>query len=243
MRCREFEERLNDVLDQRLSPERDESLLIHAGECGLCRRMLDGQARLFAGLRRFETPSPSNRFAADVLTRAGTVTAEVASGKRTGANKRWFGFISGLVSLAALLVIAVFIGISGRQDPARPTADKQNSTPAPKDIELAKSPLPSKRSRTPAVAIVKPPAIEPPVREPDYAQYREVINSLTAQLPRAAETIDEVQQSTPAIRPLRASFSMAIGTLQRTIPNRGLKRERPPRPDSGCLGQLPAVVV
>jgi hypothetical protein len=62
-------------------------------------------------------------------------------------------------------------------------------------------------------------------------------------LPRAAETIDEVQQSTPAIRPLRASFSMAIGTLQRTIPNRGLKRERPPRPDSGYLGQPPAVVV
>ena len=57
------------------------------------------------------------------------------------------------------------------------------------------------------------------------------------------EKIDEVQQSTPGIRPIRASFSMAIGTLQRTIPNR--KREQPPmaKPDSGFSPFLRNVVV
>ena len=243
MRCREFEDRMNDVLDQRLVPERDEFLLRHAGECGSCRRLLDGEAALFAGLSRLETPPLSSRFAANILVRAGT-TVEAARGTPRGGRSTWLGIMAGLASLAAVVVVAVLIGLS-RQDPARPTIAKQEPTPASKNIEVAKSSVPSKASGLPAVAnIVKPPAIKPRETGPDYAHYREVINSLTARLPSAVESIDEVQQSTPAIRPLRASFSMAIGTLQKTIPNRGLKREqRPPRPDSGSHGQPPEVVV
>ena len=67
----------------------------------------------------------------------------------------------------------------------------------------------------------------------DYREYREMLTSFGAQLPITVEKIDEVQQATPAIRPLRASFSMAIGTLQRTIPNRAKRGNRPLKNDSG----------
>ena len=244
MRCREFENRMNDVLDQRLAPERDEVLLRHAGECAPCRRMLDSQGALFVGLTRLKTPALSNRFAADVLVRAVAPAVESVGGVQRGAKKKWLGIAAGLVSIAAVLLIAVLIGLL-RQDPDRPMLVKKETTSVSKNIDVARNSLPSTIARPPVVAnVVKPPSIDP--REPshDYAQYREAINSLTAQLPSAVERIDEVQQSTPAIRPLRASFSMAIGTLQRTIPNRGLKREpRPARPDSGFHGQPPEVVV
>ena len=244
MRCREFEDRLNDVLDQRLSPERDASLLRHAGECGSCRQVLDGQAALFTGLRRLNTPALSSRFAADVLVRAGATAVERAPREERSKTIKWLAVVVGLVSIAAVLLVGVWIGLSGR-NPAGPTVVKKDANPAPKNIEVAKNSLPSKVSRPPAVAnIVKPPSIEPQKTVRDYEQYREAINSLAAQLPSAVERIDEVQQSTPAIRPLRASFSMAIGTLQKTIPNRGLKREpRPVRPDSGSYGQTLEVVV
>lgn len=233
MRCREFEDRMNDVLDQRLAPERDEVLLRHAGECTSCRRILDGQAVLFAGLNRLDTPFPANGFAADVLVRA-----------QRGANKKWLGIAAGLVSIAAVLLVAVLIGLL-RQDPARPTVVQKETAPAPQNIEVARNSLPSTVARPPTLAnVAKSPSMEPQKPGHDYAEYREAINSLTARLPSAVERIDEVQQSTPAIRPLRASFSMAIGTLQKTIPNRGQKREqRHPRPDSGYLGQPPEVVV
>jgi len=234
MRCREFEDRMNDVLDQRLSPERDTLLLRHAGECRSCRQLLAGQTALLAGIELMETPPLSANFAAAVLvhSRENPVALEMAT--RRSGKKKWLGIMAGLVSLAAVVLLAVWIGISRQHDPVRPIAVKPvPPNAAPKTIEVAKNQVP--RKQTAPVAIAK--AVAPPVAaKEEYQEYRDAINSLTAQLPSAVETIDEVQQSTPAIRPLRASFSMAIGTLQRTIPSRTSKRDaRPSKPDSGFL--------
>ena len=237
MRCREFEDRMNDVLDQRLPPERDALLLRHAGECRSCHQLLAGQATLLAGVELLETPPLSTNFVTAVLVQSReTPVAREMNPQRSG-KKKWLRILAGLVSLAAVVLVAVWIGMSRQEDPARPTAVKPASPPAPKTIELAKDSTPPTPSAPSIAKAVAPPRVAPPVAaKEEYQEYRDAINSFTAQLPSAVEKIDEVQQSTPAIRPLRASFSMAIGTLQRTIPSRTTKRDtRPTKPDSGFL--------
>ncbi|MBC7852784.1 MAG: hypothetical protein IAF94_05050 [Pirellulaceae bacterium] len=138
------------------------------------------------------------------------------------------------------------IGLSRQQGPARPTANKPASPiVAPKPVEVARN-LPAKKATTPdAIAhAATTPGVETTAPEKEnYQEYRDALNSLTAQLPSAVEKIDEVQQATPAIRPIRVSFSMAIGTLQRTIPNRTRRDTRPIKPDSGFHGHQRHVVV
>ena len=237
MRCREFEDRMNDALDQRLPPERDALLLRHAGECRSCRQLLAGQATLLAGIELMETPPLSTSFATAVLVQSREIPVATEINTRQSGKKKWLRMLAGLVSLAAVVLVAVWIGMSRQQDPARPTAVKPAAPLAPKTIEVAKDSMPPKPSAPTLIAkAVAPPSIAPPVAaKEEYQEYRDAINSLTAQLPSAVEKIDEVQQSTPAIRPLRASFSMAIGTLQRTIPSRTKRDTRPIKPDSGFL--------
>ena len=238
MRCQEFEDRMNDVLDQRALPERDPLLVRHAGECASCRQLLSGQAALFAGLELLETPPLSSRFAEVVLAQS---KGPIAIGKEPKTRRvKWVRLIAGFVSLAAVVLVAVYIGFSRQQDPVRPIA---RPAEAPKVPEIATS-VPAPGKVAPEVAkVVLPPKISPALKKEDYQEYRKAIDSLTAQLPTAVEKIDEVQQSSPAIRPLRASFSMAIGTLQRTIPNRSRKEVRPIKPDSGFIGPVRDFVV
>lgn len=233
MQCREFEQRMNDVLDRRLAPQRDEALLRHAAECLPCCGLLDAQAALFAGLDRLETPSPSAGFAAAVLVQSGGMVRAQAG---PGSGRKWLVVLGGVVSIAAAALLAVFIasrtfeGIAARP-PAK--TSQPNAVPAGETIAV-RSKLATESK--PAIAkVAPPPRIEPQLSPPEeYKEYRQAINSLAAQFPQAVETIDEVQQATPGMRPIRVSFSMAIGTLQRTIPNR--KREqRPMKPDSGFL--------
>jgi hypothetical protein len=242
MRCREFEDRINDLLDQRLPPERDALLLRHAGECHSCHELLAGQATLLAGVELLETPPLSTNFAAAVLTQSREIPVALEMNTPRSGKRNWLGILAGLVSLAAVVLLAVWIGMSRQENPARPIAVnparpiavKPASPAAPKKVEVAKDSTPPKQSAPTSIAnAVAPP---PVAAKEEYQEYRDAINSLTAQLPSAVEKIDEVQQSTPAIRPLRASFSMAIGTLQRTIPSRATKRDtRPTKPDSGFL--------
>ena len=238
MRCREFEDRMNDVLDQRLPPERDALLLRHAGECHSCHQLLAGQATLLAGVELLETPPLSANFTTAVLVQSREIPLATEINARQGGKKKWLGMLAGLVSLAAVVLVAVWIGMSRQQDSARPTAVKPISpVEAHKTIEVAKNSIPPKPSAPTSIAkAVAPPRIAPPAAaKEEYQEYRDALNSFTAQLPSAVEKIDEVQQSTPAIRPLRASFSMAIGTLQRTIPSRTKRDTRPIKPDSGFL--------
>ena len=245
MRCREFEDRMNDVLDQRLLPERDALLLHHVSECHSCRQLLDSQAALFAGLELLDTPPLPNQFAAIVLEISSAIPGAVPSAQPR-RKSTWLAIAAGLASLAAVVLVTVLIDMSSQQPPlAHPSALKPASpNSAPKTMEVVKNSLPQEDARTSVAKAVAPPRVEIPVPDKEeYKEYRAAIDSFTAQFPSAVEKIDEVQQSTPAIRPLRASFSMAIGTLQRTIPNRNRRDTRPIKPDSGFSGHPRDVVV
>src|SRR5207248_11363836 len=117
MRCREFEDRMNDLLDQRHAPERDELLVRHAGQCPDCGRMLQGQAALFAGLEVLESPQPSRRFASAVL--AQSVDAPVAAVVvRPAKARKWMGIAAGLISVAAAFVVVYLGFFHGQQNVA-----------------------------------------------------------------------------------------------------------------------------
>ena len=240
MQCREFEDRLNDLLDQRLAPERDVLLMRHAGECLDCRQLLNGQVTLFAGLKMLDKPVPSRQFAAVVLEKSGVSSAS-ALHQQPRPKSRWVAIAAGVASLAAIVLVGVLIDMMSHQPQSPPVARQ----PAPPGASLAVANSATPPASVPPLAkAVTPPRVMPPVPvRPEYQEYRDAINSLAAQIPTAVETIDEVQQSSPAIRPLRASFSMAIGTLQRTIPSRNKRETRPLKPDSGFFGSWRNTVV
>ena len=245
MRCREFEDRMNDILDQRQAPERDGQLVRHARECQACRQMLDGQVALLSGLELWEAPSLSSRFAAAVLVQAEAIPVAALADLPHRPKSKWIRVIAALVSLAAVVLIAVFIGLSRQQEPERPIAEKPEQPVLPKTVDIAKNSLPKPAATSQEIAKVVPsPRLETPSAPAgEYQEYRVMLNTVGAQLPYAVEKIDEVQQATPAIRPLRASFSMAIGTLQRTIPNRTRRDNRTIKPDSGSYALQREVVV
>ena len=97
---------MNDVLDQRLVPERDSMLLRHAGECQACRQLLDGQAALLSGLELWEAPALSSRFASAVLVQAEAIPVAALVDVPHRPKSTWIGVIAALVSLAALVLVA-----------------------------------------------------------------------------------------------------------------------------------------
>lgn len=58
MQCSEFENRLNDLLDQRLDPASDHALARHAGHCARCEQDLSGWLSLAQQLPRLELSRP-----------------------------------------------------------------------------------------------------------------------------------------------------------------------------------------
>jgi hypothetical protein len=56
MKCDEFEAQLNEILDQRRRPERDERLRLHGELCGGCRQLAAAYGVLFEGLAALPVP-------------------------------------------------------------------------------------------------------------------------------------------------------------------------------------------
>ncbi len=246
MQCRDFEDRLNDLLDARQVPERDAILRRHAGECQTCRHFLDAQAALFTGMDLLETPPLPSHFAATVLKNSGSLFS-VSSHR---PKSRWLAVAAGLSSLAAIVLVAVLIDMASQRPKENPAAVKPASPIATPSAIAVANDSDAKHLPTPeSVAHAVVPPIVPPEMAAASAdqkrldEYQELFSSFTAGLPSAAKTMDDMQQSTPAIRPLRASFSMAIGTLQRTIPSRSKKDSRPLKPNSGYFGFARVVTV
>jgi hypothetical protein len=67
MQCAEFETRLNQALDERVSPERDDQLVEHARQCAACRSLRDAMQAIVEGLDRLAVPPASADLAERVL--------------------------------------------------------------------------------------------------------------------------------------------------------------------------------
>jgi len=69
VRCEEFEQHLNDLLDERRRADGDAELSAHASTCAACERSLRDYEALLEGVALLEAPEPSAELAARVLAR------------------------------------------------------------------------------------------------------------------------------------------------------------------------------
>jgi len=74
MQCETFEDRVNELLDERRSVSDDAALVEHATTCGTCRSTLDGYAALLTGLDAFDFQEPKTNFAEKVIAAVGSET-------------------------------------------------------------------------------------------------------------------------------------------------------------------------
>ena len=234
MQCHEFVERMQSLLDDRRPLESDAQLRAHARECVECRADLRTWEML--GSLGRNPPVPSAGFAERVVSQAGPATPWRARRGRT-----WIlaGTIAALAA-SALLAVSLFRnptqpkpGIGAVAGPDDPRIDAPNSIPAPD------------RSSDPAPAIAahstddpqgdRSQAADDPMDMERLQQYSEAIQSLASQVP--VESFDEVEEATPGLRPVRTSFSLAIGTIRRTMPpqRKAKPPSKPGKRDSGGL--------
>ncbi|MDX1946382.1 MAG: zf-HC2 domain-containing protein [Pirellulaceae bacterium] len=208
MKCHEFENRLNDLLDERLAPESDARLVAHAQGCEVCGQLLQGQRALLAGLRPFPGPALRAEFADEVVVASLAPGADVEFAPREPATRWW---VFALVATAATLLLTFGIGRAiSRNRAQRDQIVKQNEGSPP-----SQSPR--------GMAIVTPrrggsAAPSPPLSGRRYAAFGPQIGSFAATLPAAVEHFDEVERYAPGLRPLRISFVMLFDTLRRAIP-------------------------
>lgn len=230
MNCRAFEERLNLLLDERSFPQHDALLQSHAQDCGNCRQVLHAQARLLSGLELFEPPPLSVNFTDQVLAE----WAHSGESSPTTPARRWNRLaLAGWATVAAILLVVVSLAFQAGPDLGvtqsdRPAAPNNAQNPLAGTQAMASghsSTLPHKDAvRRLPTSLDNPGGVR-------YREYREAIHGLAMRLPDAVEQLETVEAYAPGIRPVRASFSVAIDALRRTLP--GSSDDRPGIPQAG----------
>jgi hypothetical protein len=230
MQCREFENRLNAVLDERRWPATDPLLAAHAMHCDECRQLLSLQAALIDGLSRRNLPPLPRDFAGRVVAAAGRDDAPVLVARQR-TSRAWLAIGAMLASAAMMLLAVSLVRIARRGDRMAVEHGNRESALVGKG--------PRQPSRLAAVqpgvgrrmgALEQPGAIsgadwliEAPRLPNRLREYRGAIDELVVSLPEAASRLHEVEQVAPGIRPLRATFSTIWETLSLTIPAAGTK--------------------
>lgn len=146
MRCEAFEDRLQQLLDERQLPEEDAVLADHAAACPTCREVLDAQAGLFDTVRDWSVAN----LEIDLVDRVVVRASGAAQPKRRswwpaswrGGSARWIS----VVAAAALIVVAwktyEHYGTPLTQKPALEKPAEHNSPSRLPDERLALEALP-----------------------------------------------------------------------------------------------------
>jgi len=229
MSCDKFDERLQQLLDQRLEPADDRELQHHAQQCADCRSLLEAQRRLFSAFEcdPYGRTGLTDNFAEKV------VTAFVAEQPpvRSWGQKAWAG---ALVAVAALLLLALLPGLrpitNHRVSPAPSTNNVvENAAPivptvaVPKYVSHETSPA-SEPLGTNAVASLPPPG----QGTNDWIDnLRESISEVSL------ENLEPMDQIADGFRPVATSLQSAVGVLRRTLPGGGENRHKPMPAASG----------
>ena len=225
MHCREFEDRLQAILDDRRTPQRDPRLRDHAARCESCRQLLTDQAALLADFSRRHAPQPRADFSRRVV-----LAATVAPLRRNSARKTWLAIGTALASAAAVL-LAVSLAMYSRPTSTAVVAQASLRRPiaaGPRGRGFAiTQPVLShqqiSRAQMPQVTgadlILEAPGL------PGRLNYRGAIDELVTALPEAGHRLEQMEYVAPGLRPLRLSLSAIWETLCRTIP--GSQQESP----------------
>ena len=208
MQCREFEDRLNLLLDERRPPGGDPLLAEHAQSCEACGQLLAGHEALLMGLSHWKQRRLS-RPAGDFSRR---VVAEVVAAEAVHPSRQAWLVAASLVATAAAVLLAVSIAAWNSLGDAS-VADSPPVVPEAPDGSLAahEAAAPTTRgarARPGALSLFAGPA----------GGYRAAIADVASTLPEAVERLDQVERYAPGIRPIRISFTMLLEALWRTLP-------------------------
>lgn len=262
MKCIDFEHRLNELLDDRLSPQEDAALVGHAENCVDCREMLAAQENLFLGMAALQRRTPwldIGPRVLDELNATATLAAPITLPPPVRRPLRWLP----LLASAAVVLIAVGVGmwIVGRNNrvtevaqPGPKAQDKerlhglsfikpggtrgQQRVPAPQVAPAPKTvPQPEAIVKTPAPE-EGPRFVPAPVPPQPFAPQPDIdgaIATIASQWQSSSQWQVEtinVEQYAPGIRPIRESFEVAIDALLKTTIPQGKKESRPMPPQA-----------
>ncbi len=212
MLCKDFETRLQSLLDSRQSPECDPALKRHAQRCNHCHSQLATLSRLLDGLELLDVPPLPDEFAHRVVRQVrGRASRRVAS--------TW-----ALVALAvaATLLMAALPGFlylfRGETHVAQDTRSQIHSP-----RELADSSQP-----------VLPPTLLETTDEEGWLVPNASILGLYPKEARQRHR-DQVNQIAHDLRPIATPFNAAMAAIRRSIPvkrstNKGEPRASTDRP-------------
>jgi hypothetical protein len=107
--------RMNELLDERVSPDSDLELMEHARDCPACAELLAGHELLLAATERFEEPCPQADFAV-------RVAAQVAAETRRAGRRNWI-WTAPAVAAGVLIAFGLWRALGGHGADGRPPAD------------------------------------------------------------------------------------------------------------------------
>jgi len=227
MHCREFEQRLDAILDDRRAPTADPRLRDHAMRCVRCRGLLNDQTALLAGLSRRTSPRPESDFARRVL-----LASTAASYGHDPSRRAWL--VAGTVlASAATMLLAVSLAWIARQTTPTVAEQPANSAravaTARPGFAVAQSGVSHRRIPPPRTTVITGAdlLLEAPGL-PGRLNYRGAIDELVTVLPEAGYRLEQMEHVAPGLRPLRMSLSAIWETLCRTIP--GTQQDSPSKP-------------
>ena len=128
MRCEEFEERLNELLDRRLSPAADPFVQSHLTDCADCQALYDSLEAALAVVKRRPAAAPSPSFTEAVLSKVQT------------ERRRRRALLATCAAIAVLLAVAPALLAPRR--PQAPAIVDQRETVETTNIEVAASESP-----------------------------------------------------------------------------------------------------
>lgn len=249
MNCTTFESRLQSLLDERLRPQADNDLLMHADGCAECSHMLAGYELLWDGLELAEPPAMSADFTQRVVG-----LAEPASLPR----QVWSAPVRALATVAALILIALAPLTRSLWSPSTKSADEHPVAAASGPLPADSSVKPARPSSSDAAQVPQIEAIHsvasdaasehlaqspalPPSTDPAPPGNTSNLEWLIAEIPSRLSEVSVENFDTekiPGMRPLASSFHVTITLLRRSL--LGGKDQNPEKPQA--ILALPATL-
>ncbi len=189
MQCEKFEQRLQQLLDDRCDVDQDETLREHAEACCECSSTLRAQRVLFTSMRMIPQ--------SDGLNGVGHRVLDNLMVEQKHRRKRRTTMIA--LAIAAILLIAL-LPLAGQRGPW-----PKNKQPGSGQLALAMSPTERAATRD--------------LSEAEAEELRVLMRHFVGQLSDPSrDMFASVDQLTNSIRPLTLTFNFAIDTLRRSLP-------------------------
>jgi hypothetical protein len=224
MQCREFEQRLNDVLDERGDPAADSWLLAHAHGCEPCRQMLAGQRLLLAGLRQSAAPPLPAGLARRAVAAAAADAIQI---RPRPVSRSLLAAVTLFTSAAAALLALSLVWYARSREPV--IARSPANPPATRNDSKAQPRIPARQPGG-TLAFSQTDML---VEAPHFAEHlRDGLDEFAVAFPETVERYGEVERLAPGIRPLRLSFALFWDTLFRALPS--VRDSRASQPKGGA---------